>query len=143
VLHACVCVGERVFMCVCACVHACVCACKQEFRMVNIPSKRQTELFVEHHPLAHRILSLSGTMFLVQLVHSVDGKVGAQVMPLQLGYLSASKGFYTLERRICAPMTAPIQVPSSLQWFYLVEADVLFDRCEKIPQDSFELSMPA
>ena len=69
-----------------ACVRVCVRVCKQEFRMVNIPSKRQIELFVEHlsvHPLAHRILSLTGTL-LVQLVHSVDGKVGAQVMPLRV-----------------------------------------------------------
>jgi len=74
-------------LCVCVCV--CVCVCKQEFRTVNIHSKRhiKLELFVEHlsvDPLAHRILSLTGTVFFVQPVHSVDEKGGAQGMPLRV-----------------------------------------------------------
>ena len=77
--------GGGTWMCVCKHVHVFVCMCARVVHYVNIPSKRQIKLLVEHlsvHPLTHRILSLSGTKFPVQVIHFVDGKIGAQVMPV-------------------------------------------------------------
>ena len=60
------------------CMHVCTWG-GESLTLHDIPFKTQIEVLVEHlsvHSLTHWIFLLLGTLYAVQLIHLVDGKVG-------------------------------------------------------------------